>query len=103
VTYNILLGREITKSSSPGIIDWQRMIGWREWLAGFDLPPGLANEQVRNLSDEQRQVLMPRALHRPCLLLLDDLPALSFQRQEILLATIGNWRRREAVIIISDD
>jgi signal transduction histidine kinase len=79
----------------------------RGLLGEFDLPPELAQEQVRNLSDEQRQVLMlARAFYRPCrLLLLDDIiPALSFQRQEILLEKIKKLAAGgTSVIIISDD
>ena len=106
-TYNILLGREITKKSL-GIIDWKKMIDIaRRLLEGFDLPPELAQEQVRNLSDEQRQVLMlARAFYRPCrLLLLEDIiPALSFQRQKILLDKIKKLAAQgTSVIIISDD
>lgn len=107
-TYNILLGREVTKDSFLRIIDWKKMIGIaRGLLSEFDLPPELAQEQVRNLSDEQRQVLMlARAFYQPCrLLLLEDiLPALSFQRQKILLDKIKRLAARgTSVIIISDD
>ena len=106
-TYNILLGREITKKSL-GVIDWKKMIDIaRHLLEEFDLPPELAQEQVRNLSDEQRQVLMlARAFYRPCrLLLLEDIiPALSFQRQKILLDKIKKLAAQgTSVIIISDD
>jgi len=107
-TYNILLGREITKGSVLGIIDWGKMLEiTRKLLEEFDLPPELAREQVRNLSDEQRQVLMlARAFYRPCrLLLLDDIiPALSFQRQIILLDKIKKLASQgTSIIIISDD
>lgn len=106
--YNMLLGREVTKGSFLKIIDWQKMIDIaRGLLQEFALPPELAKEQVRNLSDEQRQVLMlARAFYRPCrLLLLDDiLPALSFQRQNILLEKIKKLAvGGTSVIIISDD
>jgi signal transduction histidine kinase len=108
VTYNILLGREVTKGPGLGFINWTRMIEIaQELLAEFDLPPGLAHEQVRNLSDEQRQVLiLARAFYRPCrLLLLDDvIPALSFQRQNILMEKIRKLAAQgTSVIIISDD
>ncbi|SRR6266540_2233949 len=107
VSQNILLGREIKKIPRLGIIDWDRMIEVsRELLAEFNLPPGLANEQVRNLSDEQRQVVMLiRALYRPCrLLLLDDIiPILSFQRQEILLDRIKTLAALGTSVIISSD
>lgn len=106
--YNMLLGREVTKGSFLKIIDWQKMIDIaRSLLQEFALPPELAKEQVRNLSDEQRQVLMlARAFYRPCrLLLLDDiLPALSFQRQNILLEKVKKLAAGgTSVIIISDD
>jgi signal transduction histidine kinase len=105
--YNILLGREITRGVL-GIIDWGKMIDVaRGLLQEFDLPPELAQEQVRNLSDEQRQVLMlARALYQPCrLLLLDDIiPALSFRRQEILLEKIKKLAAQgTSILIISDD
>src|SRR5689334_1089778 len=107
-TYNVLLGREITKGPFFGIIDLRKMIDiTRGLLKEFDLPPELAQEQVRNLSDEQRQVLMlARALYQPCrLLLLDDIiPALSFQRQIILLDKIKKLAAQgTSIIIISDD
>lgn len=108
VVTNIFLGREIVKSTPLGVIDQQRMIEIsRDLLAEFGLSPDLFREQVRNLSDEQRQILMlVRALYRPCkLFLLDDIiPALSFQRQEILLEKIRNLASRgTAVIVISDN
>lgn len=108
VTHNLFLGREITKVPGLGIIDWERMVEVAQaLLAEFNLPPELINEQVRNLSDEQQQVLMlARALYRPCrLLLLDDvIPALSFRRQETLLDKIKKLAAQgTAVIIISDD
>jgi signal transduction histidine kinase len=107
-TYNVLLGREITTGPFLGIIDRGKMIDVVRGLLGeFDLPPELAQEQVRNLSDEQRQVLMlARALYQPCrLLLMDDIiPALSFQRQKILLDKIQKLAAQgTSIIIISDD
>jgi signal transduction histidine kinase len=108
VTYNILLGREITKGPGLGFIDWTRMIQVAQQLLGeFDFPPSLAHEQVRNLSDEQRQVLiLARAFYQPCrLLLLDDIiPALSFHRQKILVNKIRKLAAQgTSIIIISDD
>jgi signal transduction histidine kinase len=108
VTYNIMLGREISKGPGIGFIDWKRMIEIAQGLlAEFDLPPGLAHEQVRNLSDEQRQILiLARAFYKPCrVLLLDDIiPALSFQRQNILVEKIRKVAAQgTSVIIISDD
>lgn len=107
VTQNILLGREIIKIPRLGIIDWDRMFETaRNLLAEFDLPPDLAYEKVRNLTDEQRQIVMlMRVLHKPCrLLLLDDIiPILSFQRQEILRNKIRELASQGTSVIISSD
>jgi len=107
VTQNILLGREIKKNPTLGIIDWDRMIEVSQvLLAEFDLPPDLVHQQVRNLTDEQRQILiLVRTLHRPCkLLLLEDIiPILSFQRQEILLDKIKRLAAQGTSVIISSD
>jgi signal transduction histidine kinase len=107
VTQNILLGREIKRIPSLGVIDQDRMIEVsRGLLAEFDLSPELSSEQVRNLTDEQRQVVMlVRSLYRSCrLLLLDDiLPVLSFRRQEILLDKIKKLASQGTSVIISSD
>jgi len=107
VTENILLGREIKKNSGFGIIDWDRMVDIaRELLVEFDLSPDLAHEHVRNLSDEQRQlIILLRTLYRSCrLLLLDDIiPILSFKRQKILLDKIKKLAAQGISIIISSD
>lgn len=108
VTSNIFLGRELRKATPFGIIDQHLMIEIaQELLADFGLPPDLVREQARNLSDEQRQIVMlVRALYRPCkLFLLDDIiPALSFQRQGILLEKIKKLAAGgTSVIIISDN
>jgi signal transduction histidine kinase len=107
VTQNILLGREIRKLPNLGIIDWDRMTEVAQGLlAEFELPADLAHEQVKSLSDEQRQVVMLlRSLYRPCrLLLLDDIiPVLSFQRQEILRDRIKKLASQGTSIIISSD
>ncbi|MBI2332243.1 MAG: ATP-binding cassette domain-containing protein [Chloroflexi bacterium] len=107
VTQNMLLGREATKLPWLGVLDWDRMIEIaQDLLAEFDLPKELAHEQVRNLSDEQRQVvLLLRMLSRPCqLLLLDDIiPILSFNRQNILLEKIRKLAAQGTSVIISSD
>ena len=108
VTSNIFLGREIMKNPGSGIIDQYRMIEVaQEWLAEFGLSPELVHEEARNLSDEQRQIVMlVRALYHPCkLFLLDDIiQALSFQRQRILLEKIKKLALQgTTVIIISDN
>jgi len=107
VAQNLLLGHEITRFPGLGVIDWDRMINVsQELLAQFGLPPELANEQVQNLSDEQRQIiLLLRILSQPCrLLLLDDIiPILSFQRQEILLDRIKSLAAQGTSVIISSD
>lgn len=107
VTQNILLGREIMKVPQLGMIDWDRMFeAAQSLLAEFELSPDLAHEKVRNLSDEQRQVVMlMRILYKPCrLLLLDDIiPILSFQRQEILREKIKKLASEGISVIISSD
>lgn len=107
VVENIMLGNEITKSTGLGLIDWDRMT-WtaRKLLEEFNLSPDLIRENVRNLSDEQRQLLtVARAFHKPCrLLLMDDvLPALSFERQRILLRKIKTLAAQGTAVIISSD
>lgn len=107
VVENIMLGREITKAPGFGVIDWDRMIRSAvKLLEEFNLPPDLIHEQVRNLSDEQRQLLtVARAFYKPCrLLLMDDiLPVLSFERQKILMKKIRELADQGASIIISSD
>jgi signal transduction histidine kinase len=78
----------------------------RDLLNTFDMSPALAEEEVSNLSDEQRQVVaLARALCRPCrLLLLDDaLEALSFARQEILLERVKSLATQGVAVILSSD
>lgn len=107
VAHNILLGQEFIKVPLLGVIDWDRMIRTAQsLLVEFDLPPDLVREKVSNLSDEQRQILiLLRALHHPCrLLLLDDIiPVLSFQRQEILLEKIRKLAAQGTSVIISSE
>ena len=107
VTDNILLGHETQKNIGFGIIDWIRMIETaRGLLAEFELSPYLANEQVSNLSEEHRQVvLLLRSLNNSCrLLLLDDIvPILSFRRQKILLKKIKKLASQGTSVIISSD
>lgn len=107
VVENIMLGREIRKFPWIGPIDWDQMIHSAiALLEEFDLPPSLIREQVRNLSDEQRQLLtIARAFYRPCrLLLLDDvIPVLSFERQKILMDKIRDMARQGTSVIISSD
>jgi signal transduction histidine kinase len=107
VIENIMLGREITRAPVVGMIDWGQMIrSAMNLLEEFNLPPELIHEQVRNLSDEQRQLLtVARAFYRPCrLLLMDDiLPVLSFERQKILMDKVRRLADQGTSIIISSD
>jgi signal transduction histidine kinase len=108
VTQNIFLGREIGWSDQLGSPNWKKMTARAgEILAALDVPMTLLRERTRELSDEQRQVVtLARALcDTPQLLLLDDaLSALSYQRQERMLALIRELSRAEtSVMIISDD
>jgi signal transduction histidine kinase len=107
VVENIMLGREVTRLSKFGVIHWDQMIRSAIKLLGeFNLPPSLIREQVRNLSDEQRQLLtVARAFFKPCrLLLLDDvIPILSFERQKILMEKIKQLAAQGTSVIISSD
>lgn len=107
VTQNILLGREVKKFASLGILDHDKMVSIaQDLLTEFNLPKYLATEKVRNLTDEQRQVvLLLRMMYRPCqLLLLDDiLPILSFNRQNILVEKIRKLAALGTSVIISSD
>ena len=107
VVENIMLGNEIRKGRGLGMIDWNRMVlTATKLLEEFNLPPGLIHENVRNLSDEQRQLLtVARAFRKPCrLLLMDDIiPALSFERQKILLKKIKELAAQGTSVIISSD
>ncbi|HEU0292085.1 MAG TPA: ATP-binding cassette domain-containing protein [Anaerolineales bacterium] len=107
VVENIMLGHEITKHSGLGLIDWKQMIhAARALLEEFNLPSDLIREQVRNLSDEQRQILtIARTFYKPGrLLLMDDIiPVLSFERQKILLEKIRKLAAQGTAVIISSD
>lgn len=107
VVENIMLGRESTKVPRFGVIDWNQMIRSAvNLLEEFHLPVELIHEQVRNLSDEQRQLLtVARAFYKPCrLLLMDDIiPVLSFERQKILLEKVRQLADQGTSIIISSD
>ena len=107
VVENIMLGREATRLSKLGLIHWDQMISSAIQLLGeFNLPPSLIHEQVRNLSDEQRQLLtVVRAFYKPSrLLLLDDvIPILSFERQKILMEKIKQLAAQGTSVIISSD
>jgi signal transduction histidine kinase len=107
VVENIMLGRETRRAPFLGVIDWKQMIRSAvELLEEFNLPANLIHERVRNLSDEQRQLLtVARAFYRPCrLLLLDDvIPVLSFERQKILMEKIRKVADQGTSVIISSD
>jgi ABC-type sugar transport system ATPase subunit len=107
VVENIMLGNEIRRLPFFGAIDWKRMIRTAmELLEEFDLPPDLIHEDVHNLSDEQRQLLtIVRAFHKPCRLLLMDyvIPALSFERQKILMEKIKKLAAQGTSVVISSD
>lgn len=108
VLQNIYLGREICQVKSLKL--WPREGEMaqkaRHFFADFDLPPELIAERPANLSTEYKQIVsIARALCRPCrLLLLDDvLAALSFQRQQRLLARIKELSAQNVSVIISSD
>ncbi len=105
VVENLLLGRELTHRM--GILNWNRSVQFAlDTLIEYDLPPDLIREPVRNLSDEQRQILtIARVLSHPCrLLLVDDIiPALSYHRQQIVLDKIKQLAAQGTAVIISSD
>jgi len=107
VVENIMLGNEIRKVGGFGVIDWNQMLRTAiKLLEEFHLPPNLVYEDVRNLSDEQRQLLtVARAFHKPSrLLLIDDIiPVLSFERQKILIEKIKELAAKGTSVIISSD
>lgn len=107
VLQNIFLGRET---------GWQAWLGWpdranqtrraQELLALLDMPPTLLHVRVGQLSDEERQIVaIARALAQPSrLLLLDDaLSALTFQRQEKMLAHIPQLADQGTAVLIASD
>jgi signal transduction histidine kinase len=107
VMHNVFLGREIQGPTPLGLYRDRKMLQiTRDLLSTFDMPPELAEEQVKNLSDEQRQVVaLARAFCRPSrLLLLDDvLEALSFARQEQLLERIQRLSAEQVAVILNSD
>jgi signal transduction histidine kinase/ABC-type branched-subunit amino acid transport system ATPase component len=107
VVENLMLGNEIRKIPNIGAIDWRQMnITAMQLLEEFDLSPDLINKDVQNLSDEQRQLItIARAFHKPSrLILMDDvIPALSFERQKILMEKIKQLAASGTSIIISSD
>lgn len=109
VVDNVFLGAELRGPRFLPIMprdrEMQRIT--RAFLADFDMPPRAAVERVADYPDEQRQIVaLARAFCRPCrLLLLDNaLEALSYARQEKLLARIRALAAQQvAVILTSDD
>lgn len=107
VIQNIFLGREFARLKPFSVPDWDRMSERAgDLLADFDLPYGLINESVSDLTDEQRHlVALMRAFSRPAgLLLIDDvLTNLSYHRQEILLDNIREQSRQGVGVIICSE
>jgi signal transduction histidine kinase len=107
VVTNIFLGAELRRPRLRGLPQEQRMRHLaRKFLADFDISPDLAQEDVGNLSDEQRQIVaLGHALLRPSrLLLLDNaLEALSYARQQRLLDRIRALADEGTAVILSSD
>lgn len=105
---NVFLGRELRRRGLGRLRPDEKAM-WmatRDLLATFELSPGLMQERLVNLSNEQRQIVaLARALCRPCrLLLLDDtLAALSFARQQMMLQRIRELAAQDVAVIISSD
>ena len=107
VMHNVFMGREVR---GKGLFRFNRegrmLQATRDLLTAFDMPTELAEKPVRDLSDEESQiVVLVRALCRPCrLLLLDNaLSALSFARQDILLKRIEALSAEQVSVILSSD
>jgi signal transduction histidine kinase len=107
VMHNVFMGREVRGKGLFGFNREGKMLqATRDLLTTFDMPTELAEEPVKNLSDEESQiVVLARALCRPCrLLLLDDaLEALSYARQELLLERIKSLSAQGVAVILSGD
>ena len=107
VVENLMLGNEIRRTPRFGMIDWHQMNRTAmKLLEEFELSPDLISKDVQNLSDEQRQLItIVRAFHKPSrLILMDDvIPALSFERQKILMEKIKLLAARDTSVIISSD
>ena len=112
VLHNVFLGRELSGSAWPapwlGMLPRQeRMLDTLEDLfTAFNVPHELIRERADNLSNEQQQIVaLARSLCHPSrLLLLDDvLAALSFERQQKLLAMIKTLAAQNVAVIISSD
>jgi signal transduction histidine kinase len=108
VLHNIFLGREICRQDHLKLWPKEGEMAAlaRAFFAEFYLPPDLVEKNTANLSIELRQIVaLARALCRPSkLLLLDDvLAALSFQRQQTLLARVKELSAQNISVIISSD
>lgn len=108
VLHNIFLGHEIPRSGALGMMpDEGAMVRMaRELLGSFDLRPEILEEDIANLTDEQRQIIaLTRALCHPSgLLLLDEaLAALSYARQQAFLERIKTLSAKGTTIIMSSD
>ncbi len=108
VLTNIFLGQELCGPRKMGIFprDTAMLHSAREWMAYFDCPLNMLQERGVNLSAEQRQVVaLARALCRTRrLLLLDNaLEALTFARQQKLLARVTELAEQDVAVILSSD
>lgn len=107
VFQNITLGWEISWPPGIGVPDDLRMAQRAAAiLAELDTPASLLNEKIRNLSDEQRQVVaMTRVLCKSARLMMfdDSLSALSFQLQKNMLARIKALAAQGVAFVIASD
>lgn len=104
---NIFLGRELGRWAALGFPDWVTMANQaRQVLAALEMPADLLSARTGALTDEQRQVMaLARALCSSArVLLVDDvLAALSFERQQRLLALLQARAQQGVAILISSD
>ncbi|KAF0106486.1 MAG: histidine kinase [Chloroflexi bacterium] len=106
VLHNVFLGREISNGFKIWPKTGQMVEIARKLFEDFNVPPDVVNEHPANLSNEIRQIVsLVRAFCRPCkMLLLDDvLAALSFERQQKLMARIKELSALDVSVIISSD
>lgn len=103
VVDNLFLGRE----SGSGLLDRQAMAqATYEWLDVFHLPRSLAQQQVGDLTDDERQIIaLVHAFLRPArLLLLDEgFSALGYGRQQIVMDRLRNLASLGVSIVLSSD
>ena len=103
----LMLGRESGWFARLGFPNWGEMAQQAQSiLTDFEMPPEILNEEISNLSDEQRQIVAITGVlcSTARLLMLDDsFAALSYPRQQMLLERLKKLASEGAAILISSD